>query len=77
MTEQDRKSNAVRGNLLRQPAFVELTREDKGAVKVTGKMTGSDHIMNNTLFLGTYPGLSEKMLKEEIKVITEFVKSRK
>ena len=65
------------GNLLRQPAFVELTREDKGAVKVTGKMTGSDHIMNNTLFLGTYPGLSEKMLKEEIKVITEFVKSRK
>jgi CDP-4-dehydro-6-deoxyglucose reductase, E1 len=35
-------------------------------------MEGSDEIMNTTLFLGTYPGLTEAMLAKEIDVIRSF-----
>jgi CDP-6-deoxy-D-xylo-4-hexulose-3-dehydrase len=40
---------------------------------VVGEMQGSDEIMNSTLFLGTYPGLTKAMLKREIEVIVKFV----
>ena len=61
------------GNLLRQPAFVQLRRDRPEALRVVGEMTGSDEIMNSTLFLGTYPGLTEPMLAYEIAVIHAFV----
>ena len=37
-------------------------------------------VLNNVLFIGTYPGLNEDMIKSEIEVIknfAEFSKSRK
>jgi CDP-6-deoxy-D-xylo-4-hexulose-3-dehydrase len=60
------------GNLLRQPAFVELRHDRPEALRVVGEMTGSDEIMGSTLFLGTYPGLTREMLDHEIEVITIF-----
>jgi hypothetical protein len=36
-------------------------------------MVGSDEIMSSTLFLGTYPGLTEAMLAREVEVIEAFV----
>ena len=39
-------------------------------------MTGSDEIMTKSLFLGTYPGLTKKMLDKEIRVISDFIRSR-
>jgi CDP-6-deoxy-D-xylo-4-hexulose-3-dehydrase len=60
------------GNLLRQPAFVQLREDRPDALRVVGEMTGSDEIMGSTLFLGTYPGLTNLMLAEEIKVIRNF-----
>jgi len=60
------------GNLLRQPAFVQLRQVNPEAMRVVGEMEGSDEIMVRTLFLGTYPGLTEQMLCREIKVITSF-----
>ena len=65
------------GNLLRQPAFVELKKDDQNAFRTTGDMKGSDKIMMETLFLGTYPGLTREMLNEEIKVIINFAKRRR
>jgi len=62
------------GNLLRQPAFVQLRQDRPEALRVVGEMEGSDEIMGNTLFLGTYPGLTEAMLAKEIQVIAGFVK---
>ena len=58
------------GNLLRQPAFVQLQQDRPGALRIAGEMAGSDAIMDSTLFLGTYPGLTEDMLQAEIKVIS-------
>ena len=60
------------GNLLRQPAFVQLRQDNPAAFRVVGEMDGSDEIMVSTLFLGTYPGLTSAMLAEELKVISHF-----
>ena len=60
------------GNLLRQPAFVELLKERPEAVRLVGELSGSDAIMNETLFLGTYPGLTIEMLEAEIELIRRF-----
>jgi CDP-6-deoxy-D-xylo-4-hexulose-3-dehydrase len=61
------------GNLLRQPAFMQYRQERPEALRVVGEMKGSDEIMASTLFLGTYPGLTEAMLAQEILVIDAFV----
>jgi CDP-4-dehydro-6-deoxyglucose reductase, E1 len=60
------------GNLVRQPAFVQLKRDTPDAFRIVGDLTGADHIMHHTLFLGTYPGLTPEMLAYEIKVIRDF-----
>ena len=62
------------GNLIRQPAFLELKKVNPNAFRVATDTSGSDKIMNDTLFLGTYPGLTKPMLDFEIKVINDFVK---
>jgi len=64
------------GNLVRQPAFVHLREERPRSIRVVGDLADSDSIMNNTLFLGTYPGLTNSMLNSEIGVIKAFVESR-
>lgn len=61
------------GNLLRQPAFVQLRHDRPEALRVVGEMLGSDEIMNSSFFLGTYPGLTQEMLEQEIKVIADFL----
>jgi CDP-4-dehydro-6-deoxyglucose reductase, E1 len=65
------------GNLLRQPAFVQLRHDRPEALRAVGEMLGSDDIMNSALFLGTFPGLTQEMLKQEIKVISDFVRAKK
>ena len=60
------------GNLLRQPAFVQLRKDNPAALRMVGEMEGSDEIMNTALFLGTYPGLTQEMLASEIEVIRNF-----
>ncbi len=64
------------GNLVRQPAFVQLRYDDEKAMRVATELPQADRIMNNTFFLGTYPGLSEDMIDYMIKVICDFVALR-
>ena len=46
------------GNLVRQPAFVQARKDSQGrAFRVIGDLAGADRIMNDSLFVGTYPGL--------------------
>ena len=61
------------GNLLRQPVFVQLKKDRPHSFRVEGEMQGADEIMNQALFLGTYPGLTKEQLDYEIKVIRDFV----
>ena len=64
------------GNLLRQPAFVQLKRDRPQAFRVVGKFPGADEIMQRALFLGTFPGLTPTMLHYEIETIRAFVRSK-
>jgi CDP-6-deoxy-D-xylo-4-hexulose-3-dehydrase len=61
------------GNLLRQPAFVQLRHDRPESLRLATSMEGSDEIMASTLFLGTYPGLTAAMMGKEIDVIKVFV----
>jgi CDP-6-deoxy-D-xylo-4-hexulose-3-dehydrase len=62
------------GNLVRQPVLVQLKQERPSAFRVVGNLEGADKIMNEALFVGTYPGLTRRMLDYMIEVITGFVK---
>jgi CDP-4-dehydro-6-deoxyglucose reductase, E1 len=57
------------GNLLRQPAFVQLRAERSGAMRVLGETPGADRIMNQSIFVGVYPGLTREMLDYMIETI--------
>lgn len=61
------------GNLLRQPAFVRLRQDRPEALRTPGETTGADRIMNEAIFIGTYPGLSKAQLDHMITVIRTYV----
>ena len=59
------------GNLLRQPAYEDC------AYRVVGEMTNTDFVMNQSFWIGTFPGLTTEMLDFIAKVITDFVAGAK
>jgi len=61
------------GNLVRQPAFVQLRHDRPEAMRVAVELPEADRIMNHTMFLGTYPGLTDEMIQYMVDVILEFV----
>ena len=61
------------GNLVKQPAFVQLAKDRPSAFRIVGKLTGADALMDRALFIGTYPGLSHEMIDYEIEVIKQFL----
>jgi CDP-6-deoxy-D-xylo-4-hexulose-3-dehydrase len=64
------------GNLVRQPAFVQLKKDRPEAFRIIGNLAGADRIMNEAIFLGVYPGLSPVMLDYIIATIAKFVRSK-
>lgn len=58
------------GNLLRQPAFKGTPR------RVVGELTNTDTIMNNTFWIGVWPGLSREMINFVIEVIHDALVSK-
>jgi CDP-6-deoxy-D-xylo-4-hexulose-3-dehydrase len=60
------------GNLVRQPAFVQLKKDDPSALRVVGELKGADRLMQSALFVGVYPGLTKPMLDYVIEVIGDF-----
>lgn len=63
------------GNLLRQPAFVQLKQDNPAAFRVIGDLAGADRIMNESVFIGTYPGLTPAMLEYMIATITQLTRT--
>jgi CDP-6-deoxy-D-xylo-4-hexulose-3-dehydrase len=57
------------GNLVRQPAFVQLRADRPDAVRVVGSLDGADELMQQAVFVGTYPGLTPAMLDRMVEVL--------
>jgi CDP-6-deoxy-D-xylo-4-hexulose-3-dehydrase len=63
------------GNLLRQPAFAAIRMESPERIRIVGDLSGADQIMNDTLFVGTFPGLTEEMIEYMVRTIVAFCRS--
>ena len=63
--------NLFAGNLLKHPAFDEMRKKGEG-YRVVGELKGTDFVMNNTLWIGVYPGMTKEMLDHMITTIKEF-----
>ena len=60
------------GNLVRQPAFVQLRRDNPSAMRISADLPEADRIMKQTFFLGTYPGLTSEQIDYMIHAIRDF-----
>lgn len=63
--------NLFAGNLIKHPAFEEYT-EGKD-YRVAGSLEVTDRIMNDTFWIGVYPGMTDEKLQYMIDTIKEFV----
>ncbi len=62
--------NLFCGNLLRHPAYLDIP------CRVVGDLANTDTIMNNTFFVGVYPGLSREQIDYIAETFRRFFKSR-
>ena len=59
------------GNLTRHPCFDQIRGTDK--YRVSGELKNTDYIMNNTFWVGVYPGMTDEMIDYMAKTIIEAV----
>ncbi|MFA5062285.1 MAG: lipopolysaccharide biosynthesis protein RfbH [Patescibacteria group bacterium] len=60
------------GNLTKQPYFI----DNKVKYRTVGDLKNTDLVMNNTFWIGCYPGLSKEMLDFIINSFAEFLTNR-
>lgn len=61
------------GNIIKQPCFNEIRGTD--AYRVVGGLENSDFVVNNTFWVGVYPGMTDTMIDYMAQVIKEAVGS--
>ena len=59
------------GNITRHPCFDQIRGTDK--YRVSGGLKNTDYIMNNTFWVGVYPGMTDEMIDYMAKTIIEAV----
>lgn len=59
------------GNLTKHPCFDQIRGTD--AYRVSGSLDNTDFIMNNTFWVGVYPGMTDEMIDYMAEVIVEAV----
>jgi CDP-6-deoxy-D-xylo-4-hexulose-3-dehydrase len=64
--------NLFGGNLLRQPAYEGIAHR-----VAPGGLANTDRIMNDTFFLGAYPGLTKEQIGYTLGTIQSFIDSKK
>ena len=58
------------GNLIRQPAYLDTE------YRVIGDLKNSDYIMNNTFWIGVYPGITNEMREYVVEQFRQFIKNK-
>jgi len=64
--------NLFAGNLIKHPCFDEMRATGEG-FRVVGGLDNTDRIMNDTFWVGVYPGMTDEMIDYMAKTITEAV----
>ncbi len=59
-------------NLVKHPCFDQMREENQG-FRIIGDLHVTDHIMNNTFWVGVYPGMTDEMIDEMSNTIIEFL----
>lgn len=62
------------GNLIKHPCFDQIRGTD--AYRVVGDLTVTDYVMNNTFWVGVYPGMSDEMIDYISQIIIEAVNGK-
>ena len=60
------------GNLIKHPCFDEMRNKGVGYRQV-GSLDVTNHIMNNSFWIGVYPGMTEEMLEYMVSVIKQAI----
>ena len=60
------------GNLIKHPCFDQIRGTD--AYRVYGELTGTEFILENTFWVGVYPGMTDEMIDYMAQVILEAVR---
>lgn len=61
------------GNLIKHPCFDYMRNSGEG-YRVVGKLDNTDRIMNDTFWVGVYPGMTDEMIDYMAKTIIEAVR---
>jgi CDP-4-dehydro-6-deoxyglucose reductase, E1 len=56
------------GNLIKHPCFDEMRATGEG-FRIAGDLTNTDRIMNDTFWVGVYPGMTDEMIDNMAKTI--------
>lgn len=64
------------GNLIKHPCFDEM-RNDGTVYRVIDSLPYTNKIMENTFWIGVFPGMTKKMLQYMVECIQEFVNRKK
>ena len=59
------------GNILKQPCFDEI-RNDKSKYRVVGDLSNTNMIMNDTFWIGVYPGMTDEKLDYMVECIRNY-----
>lgn len=59
------------GNLIKHPCFDEMRKNEYG-YRVIGNLKNTDRIMNDTFWIGVYPGMTDEKIDYMIKTIKDF-----
>ena len=60
------------GNLIKHPCFNTIRNTE--AYRVAGNLENTDFIMNNTFWVGVYPGMTDEMIDYMAKIIIESIR---
>ena len=60
------------GNLIKHPCFSEM-RESGEGYRVIGDLVNTDRIMNDTFWIGVYPGMTDEVIDYMAEVITKAI----
>lgn len=58
------------GNLVKHPCFDEMRKSNEG-YRISGDLSNTDRIMNDTFWVGVYPGMNDEIIDYMIKTIKE------